>query len=215
MNENLSEIQYDVTKKSKIRKFYEANKIFIFSTITILLIIVASISFYLDNKTKKKILLSDNYIKSQIHIKNGNKQEATKILKEIVFENDDSYSALSLFLIIDENLITEYDELVKMFNHLLENNKFEDEMKNLIIYKKALLQSDIVDEMELLEITKPLINNNTIWKPHALLLVGDFFVSRKEYSKAEEFYIQILSLKNLDEKLYEKARSKLVLIKNE
>ncbi len=54
MNENLSEIQYDVTKKSKIRKFYEANKIFIFSTITILLIIVASISFYLDNKTKKK-----------------------------------------------------------------------------------------------------------------------------------------------------------------
>jgi len=112
-------------------------------------------------------------------------------------------------------LITEHEDLVKMFNHILENNKFDDEIKNLIIYKKALLQSDVVDEVELLEITKPLINNNTIWRPHALLLVGDYFVSRKEYSKAEEFYIKILSLKNLDEKLYEKARSKLVLIKNE
>ena len=45
MNENLIEAQYDVTKKSKLKRFYEANKILIFSVILILIIAIASIIF--------------------------------------------------------------------------------------------------------------------------------------------------------------------------
>ena len=46
MAENLFEVQYDVTKKSKLKRFYESNKVFIFSFIFILIIFFGSFSFY-------------------------------------------------------------------------------------------------------------------------------------------------------------------------
>ena len=84
MNENLPGAQYDITKKSKLRKFYEENKIFIFSTILILIITIASISFYLEIKEKKKIVLSENYIEAKVHSENGYRNKATNILKTII-----------------------------------------------------------------------------------------------------------------------------------
>jgi len=215
MNENLFETQYDVTKKSKLKKFYEANKILIFSTVLILIIAIASVSFYLAAKEKKKVLLSGNYITAKVNLENGDISKAKNILKTIIFANDSTYSTLSLFLILNENIIDEQDELSKLFDHVLENNKFEKEIKNLIIFKKALFQSNFVSELELLEAVKPLINTETVWKPHALLLLGDYFASKKEYLKAKEFYVQILSLKNLHKELYNHARSQLIFITND
>jgi len=212
MNENLFGTQYDVTKKSKLKKFYEVNKILIFSVILILIIAIASIIFYSETKEKKKILLSDNYLTAKVYLENGDRNEVKNILKTIIFANDSTYSTLSLFLILNENLIVDQGELSNLFDHVLENNKFEKEIKNLIIFKKALFQSNFVSELELLEATKPLINTETVWKPHALLLLGDYFVSKKEYLKAKEFYMQILSLKNLHKELYNQARSQLIFI---
>ena len=215
MNENLFGAQYDVTKKSKLLKFYEANKILIFSTVLIIIIAIASVSFYLAAKEKKKVLLSGNYITAKVSLENGDISKAKNILKTIIFANDSTYSTLSLFLILNENIIDEQYELSKLFDHVLENNKFEKEIKNLIIFKKALFQSSFVNESELLETAKPLINSETVWKPHALLLLGDYFASKKEYLKAKEFYMQILSLKNLHKELYNQARSQLIFITND
>ena len=215
MNENLFEAQYDVTKKSKLRKLYEKNKVLIFSTILILIITIASISYYLEIKEKKKILLTENYIEAKVYLENGDRNKAKNILKTIIFANDSTYSTLSLFLILNENLIEEEKELFSLFDHVLKNNKFEKEVRNLIIFKKALFQSNSVSEIELLETVNPLINTETLWKPHALLLLGDYFVSKQEYLKAKGFYIQTLSLKNLHKELYEQARSQLMLITND
>ena len=215
MNENLFETQYDVTKKSKLKKFYEVNKILIFSVILILIIAIASVSFYSETKEKKKILLSDNYLTAKVYLENGDRNEVKNILKTIIFANDSTYSTLSLFLILNENLIVDQGELSNLFDHVLENNKFEKEVKNLIIFKKALFQSNFVSELELLDAVKPLINTETVWKPHALLLLGDYFASKKEYLKAKEFYVQILSLKNLHKELYNHARSQLIFITND
>ena len=215
MNENLFEAQYDVTKKSKLKKFYEVNKILIFSVILILIIAIASVSFYSETKEKKKILLSDNYLAAKVYLENGNRNKVKNILKAIIFANDSTYSTLSLFLILNENLIVDQGELSNLFDHVLENNKFEKEVKNLIIFKKALFQSNFVSELELLDAVKPLINTETVWKPHALLLLGDYFASKKEYLKAKEFYVQILSLKNLHKELYNHARSQLIFITND
>ena len=215
MNENLFGVQYDVTKKSKLKKFYEANKIFIFSTVLILIIAIASVSFYLVAKEKKKILLADNYLTAKVNLENGDRNKAKNFLKTVIFANDSTYSTLSLFLILNENLIVDQGELSNLFDHVLENNKFEKEIKNLIIFKKALFQSNFVSELELLEAVKPLINTETVWKPHALLLLGDYFASKKEYLKAKEFYKQILSLKNLHNELYNHARSQLIFITND
>ena len=215
MNENLIEAQYDVTKKSKLKKFYETNKILIFSTILILIIATASAIFYSETKEKKKILLSDKYLSAKVYLENGDRNEVKNILRTIIFDNDSTYSTLSLFLILNENLIVDQRELSNLFDHVLKNNKFEKEIENLIIFKKALFQSNFVNELELLEAVKPLVNTETIWKPHALLLLGDYFVSKKEYLKAKEFYIQILSLKNLHNELYNHARSQLIFITND
>ena len=215
MNENLFEAQYDVTSKSKLKKFYETNKILIFSTISILVIATVSVIFYSEIKEKKKMLLADDYLSAKVYLENGDRDKVMNILKTVIFADDSTYSTLSLFLILNENLVVDRRELSNLFDHVLENNKFEKEIKNLIIFKKALFQSNFVSEIELLEVTKPLINTETIWRPHALLLLGDYFVSKKEYLKAKEFYIQILSLKNLHEDLYNQARSQLIFITND
>ena len=215
MNENLLEAQYDITKKSKLKRFYEKNRISIFSIILIVTIIIVFFSFYSANKEKKKKFLAESYIEAKILLETGEKNKAKDILKTIILSNNSTYSSLSLFLILNENLIVDQKELLNLYNHLLENNKFEKEVKNLIIFKKALFQTNFENESELLETAKPLLNSDTVWKPHILLLLGDYFVSKKQNLKAKEFYIKILSLKNLHKELYDQARSQLMLIEND
>ena len=180
MPENLFETGYDVTKKSKIRKFYESNKILIYSSILILIILFGSVSLYLEKKENKKVLLSENYIQAKVDLAEGNKNEALTTLKNVIFANDPIYSTLSFFLILNQNLISDYKEISVLYDHLLKNNKFEKELRNLLIYKKALFNSNFVIESELLETIKPLLNTDTLWKPHALLLLGDYFMSKGE-----------------------------------
>ena len=215
MTDNLFEARYDLTKKSKLKKFYEKNKIFIFSLVFISMIAFGSFSFYLENKEKKKILLSENYLQAKIYLEGGNKNKALSVLKEVIFANDPTYSTLCLFLIMNQNLITDHKELSTLFDHILENNKFSKEVRNLLIYKKALLNSNFVNESELLESIKPLINAETFWKPHGLLLLGDYFVSKGEYIKAIEFYQKIFTIKNLQKDFYNHASSQLAMIANE
>ena len=215
MTENFFEAQYDISKRSKLRRFYESYKILIFSAIFISIIIFGSFNFYLTKKENEKILLSEKYIQAKIYLENGNKNEAIDILKKVIFSNDPAYSTLCLFLILNENLIEDYKELSVLFDHLLENNKFEKEIRNLLIYKKVLLNSHFVNESELLDEIRPLLNSETLWKPQALLLLGDYFLSKHEYLKAKEFYIQILSINNLPQDLYNQARFQLTFIGND
>ena len=215
MNENLFETQYDVTKKSKFRRLYDANKLLIFSTLFVLIITSISFSFYTVNREKKQILLADNYMVAIFYLQNNERDKGRKILKEIILANNRTYSTLSLFLILDEDLVDDQREISNLFDHLLANNKFEQEVKNLIIFKKTLFLSNFANELEMVENAKQLINTNTLWKPHALLLLGDYFSSKKQYLKAKEFYVQILSLQNLNMELYEQARSQLLLITND
>jgi len=215
MTENLFEAQYDITKKSRLKKFYESKKILIFSSVLTLIIFFVSLGFYVEIKEKKKLLLSENYVQAKIYLENGNKIEATNILKKLILSNDPVYSTLSFSLILNQNLISDRQKLSVLFDHLLENNKFDDEVRNLLIYKKSLFNSNLANESELLEEVKPLLNSETLWKPHALLLLGDYFASKGEYLKAKEFYTQILSINNLQKDLYDQAISQLTLITND
>ena len=214
MTENLFEAQYDLTKKSKFRKFYESNKTLIFSTIFILLILFGLIFYYIDKKEKENILLSENYIQAKIYLNEGKNEAATQILKKVIFSNHSTYSTLSFFIILDKNLINE-NEIKNLFNHLLDNNKYDEETRNLLLYKKALFSSSFVNESELLKQINPLINKNTYWKPHALFLMGDYFVSKKEYSKAKDFFKQIIAMENISTDFHQQAKSRLININND
>ena len=215
MAENLFETDYDVTKKSKSKKFYESNKIIIFSVILIFIISLGAFNYYLETIKKKKILLSENYFQAKIYLETGYKNEAINLLRELIFANDRTYSTLSFFLMLNRDLIGNYEEISSLFDHLLINNKYKEEEKNLLIYKKILFNSNFANETKLLEDSKLLLNTNTLWKPHVLLLLGDYFVSKNENLKATEFYTQILSINNLHKDLYDQAKLKLASISND
>lgn len=215
MANNLFETQYDVTKKSKLKEFYDSKKILIYSLIILTIIIFGSLSYYQDIKEKKKIQLSENYIQAKVYLNEDKKAEALSILKKTIYLNDEVYSTLSFFMILNQNLIDNNEEILSLFNHLLINNKFDEEIKNLLIYKKALYSSNFLKESELLNEVKPLLREENLWKPHVLLLLGDYFASKKEFIKAKEFYIQILSTDGLQKDLYDQATSKIALIPNE
>ena len=86
-----------------------------------------------------------------------------------------------------------------------------------MFYKKTLYKSNYVDEETLLEETKKILNKNeeSIWKAHTLFLLGDYYFSKKEYTKARDFYLQINSIKNLQPDFYNMVNSKLALIIDE
>ena len=71
MTENF-EVQYDITKKSKFKKFYESNKVLIYSFTSIIVILFIIFNLYLDNKEKKKISLSENYVEAKIYLVDSN-----------------------------------------------------------------------------------------------------------------------------------------------
>ena len=113
MAENLFETRYDLTKKSKVKEFFESNKILIYSSVLALILIIGSYSYYKYSKEKKRILLSENYIQAKVYLERGNKIEAVEILKSIIFLNDSTYSTLYFFMIMNENLINDNKEILK------------------------------------------------------------------------------------------------------
>ena len=119
MPENLFEAQYDISKKSKLKRFYDTNKVLIISSVLIIIILFSSYGFYLKKKEDKKILLSENYIQAKIYLENGNNNEALNILKSIIEADDKTYSTLSFFLILNKNLITDDKELLDIFPKML------------------------------------------------------------------------------------------------
>ena len=214
MSEDFIEAQYDITKKTRVRKFYEKNKILIYVFIFFTTLSIFGIIYYLESKERKRISLSDDYIQAEIYISEGKKDKAKILLEKIIYKNDPTYSSLSLFLLLNEDLVTNSNQINDFFDHLLKNNKFEKEMENLIILKKLLTQFNYLKESELLNISKPIINSDSVWKPHLLLLFGDYFMSKKEYVKAKEFYEKVLSTKGADQEFYEQAKLKLRKISN-
>jgi len=215
MNENLYKPEHVISKSNKINNFYKKNKNYIFISIIVFISFLGSVIFYLESKNEKKILLAENYVEAKIFIIKDEKNKAKNILRTIVYADDNTYSALSLFTLLDENLIDNKKDLSSMFDHVLKNNKFDKEIKNLIIFKKSLFQSDFLSQKVLLKNLKPLIDGDSLWKPHALFLLGDYFFVKKELNEAKKYYLQVLSLKNLDADLYKQATMQLAYITNE
>ena len=79
---------------------------------------------------------------------------------------------------------------------MIEKTSLDKEIKNLVIYKKALFNSDQAQESELLKILNPLINSKSVWKSHALYLMAEYFYSKDQKQKSKEFFNQIISMEN-------------------
>ena len=160
-------------------------------------------------KNQQQELLSDKYNSAIIANQKDDKSQAIQALKEVIESEDNTYSPLALYYLIDNNLIKNKSQINELFDILINNVSMENEIKNLVIYKKALFNADDVSENELLSILKPLINSKSIWKSHALYLAAEYFYFKNEKQKSKEFFNQILNLENANSDLKKEAQKRL------
>ena len=69
--------------------------------------------------------------------------------------------------------------------------------------------SDKFSENKLLEILNPVLNSESIWKQHALFLMGDYYFNKKQLNKSKEFFSKIVELDNVNKKLKIEAQKRL------
>ena len=184
------------TRYEKIRSFFTNNRKLLISIFIILILILFSFYFYQINKDKQKKDLANKYNSAVIEYENGDKSKIILLMKEIIEDEDNTYSPLGLYFLIDNNLINNKNEINNLFDSLIHKTKLEPEIKNLIIYKKGLYNSNFVSENELIKILNPIINSESIWRSHALFLMAEYFYSNNEKQKSKEFFNKILTLAN-------------------
>ena len=171
--------------------------------------------WWADNiKKKDRYKNSEDFISAKIFLSKNENEKSLEILKNIISTNDEVYSPLSLFVIIDRNLEENRENVLKYFDQIISINSLEKEDLNLLKLKKAIYISDSADENDLLEILNPILNSNSVWKYKSLKLLGDYYFNKKEHIKAKQYYSDILNLE--DQSIdFSEINRKLKIIKND
>jgi hypothetical protein len=208
MEEDISIINSN-TRQEKVRNFFVNNKNKIISTIVILVIILVGAYSFDSYKTNKKKEISNKFNSTTLSHSDNTKELTIQNLVEIINEQDPTYSPLSLYFIIDNKLISNQSEINSYFDILIEKTSLDEEIKNLVIYKKALFNADQAQESDLLNILNPLINSKSVWKSHALYLMAEYFYSKDQKQKSKEFFNQIISLENSNPDIKLQAEKRL------
>ena len=208
MDEDLSIINTN-TRNEKIKNFFVNNKNKIISGIIILIIIIVGVFSYDKYLINKKKDISDSYNSIIIDYSEKTKEKTASSLIEIINKKDPTYSPLSLYFIIDNNLVTDQSKINSLFDILINDTSLDSEINNLIIYKKALYNADNAQESDLLNMLNPLINSKSVWKSHSLYLMAEYFYANNQKQKAKEFFNQIIALENSNPDIRLQAEKRL------
>ena len=195
MDEEISIINSN-NRNDKIKNFIVNNRNKIISSIALIIIIIISSYSFDKYKINKKKKISDDFNLATIEYSENSKDKVINKLIEIINEKDPTYSPLSLYFIIDNKLILDQRQINSFFDILINQTSLEKEIKNLVIYKKALYNADQYAEGDLLSTLNPVINSQSVWKSHALYLMAEYFYAKEQNQKAKEFFNQIISLEN-------------------
>ena len=208
MDEDLSIINSN-TRNEKIKNFIINNKKSLIILLILFLGIIISFFGYKEFKKSQTIKISDYYNSIIINYSEESKDETINKLVEIINKKNSTYSPLSLYFIIDNQLISNQGEVNDLFDVLIDDTPLEKEIKNLIIYKKGLYNADKAKENELLEILRPLTNTKSVWSSHALYLIAEFFYSKDEKQKAKDFFNKILETEKANQDIIKETRKRL------
>ena len=191
MSEDIEIINQN-TRIEKIKNFFSNNYKKLIGSLASILFVLFLYFGYQEYKNKAKLEIAEIYNQitlKEITIENSNDIEQ---LVKIIKEKDPIYSALSLYFIIENDLVNDRKRINNFFNLVIESQE-EKEIKNLIIYKKALYNADIISENELLDILNPILKSESVWKSHALLLMADFFEHSNNLIKSKDFLEEIVN----------------------
>ena len=196
------------TRNERIKNFFINNRKNLIVGFSIILVAIISYLSMKEINENNKIKLANEFNITTMNFKIEDKQTTIDQLTKLINENDVTYSPLALYFLIDNNLIDNRNEINIFFDRIINETSLDKEIKNLVIYKKGLFNSDFSSENDLLQILNPIINSESIWKSHSLYLIAEYFYSKNQKQKAKEFFNQILLLPsaNKDIKLESQKR---------
>jgi|TARA_B110000438_G_C15816424_1_gene652182 hypothetical protein len=168
---------------NKLKKHLKLIIIFCF----IVILAFSLLTFIKIKEENKNILISEKYNQAKVFINNKKNNEGLVILEEVINTKHPFYSPLSLYLILDSNLTNDADKITELFDKVISNNNIDKENINLIKLKKALYLSNDQNEQALLELLNPIINSGSHWRVIAITFLKDYFLSKDNYLKAEEY----------------------------
>ena len=197
------------TRNEKIKNFFINNKRNLIVGLSIILITIIGYLSVKEMKEQNKIKLANQFYIAVINFTTEDKQKTVDQLTKLINENDATYSPLALYFLIDNNLIDNKSEINILFDKLIKETSLDEEIKNLIIYKKALFNSDFLSENDLLQMVNPIINSESIWKSHVLFLVAEYFYSKNQKKKAKEFFNKILIIPNSNKDINTEAKKRI------
>ena len=207
MSEDIEIINQN-TRIEKIKNFFSDNyKKLIGSLISILLVLFSYFGF---QEYKKRVKLEIAEIYNQITLKEITIENTNSIeqLVKIIKEKDPIYSALSLYFIIENNLVNDPKKINNYFDLVIKSQK-EKEIENLIIYKKAMYNAETISENELLDMLNPILKSESVWKSHALLLMADYFEHKNNLVKSKDFLEEIVNSKLVNNEFRIEAERRL------
>ena len=208
MDEDISIINTN-TRNEKIKNFFIQNKKKIISVLGVIVVLLIGYFALEEYQDRKKIKISDSFNTTTINYSESNKEKTAKELIQIINEKNSTYSPLSLYFIIDNELSSEKNKINELFDVIIYETSLDKEIKNLNIYKKALYNADDSNESDLLDILNPLIKSESVWKSHALYLMAEYFYSKNEMQKSKEFFNQILNLENANQEIKLESQKRL------
>ena len=208
MDEDISIINAS-TRQEKIKNFFIKNKKLLITILSSIILIVFAYFAFVEIQDRKIKNLAEKYNNISINFNSTNKNDFKEELIEIINDKNSTYSPLALYFILDNDIETSNEEINKFFDVVINEVKLDKEIKNLIIYKKALFNADFETENNLLKILNPIVNSDSVWKSHALYLLAEYFFDKNQKQKAKEFYNQILNYKKSNENILIETQKRL------
>ena len=208
MDEEISIIN-SKTKEEKIKNFFVNNKNKIISIIVILVLLLFSFFFYKEYKEDYRESLANKFNIAKSQYSSGDKSKVIQSMEELIDSKDSTYSPLALYFLIDNKIVISKNKINEHFDQVLNEVKLDKEIKNLIIYKKALFNSEDINENDLLKILNPLIKSDSVWKSHSLYLLAEYYFHNNQKQKAKEFYEQIINLKDSNKNINSEVKKRL------
>ena len=207
MSEDIEIINQN-TRIEKIKNFLSNNYKKLISLLVLILLVLFSYFGYQEYKKRAKLKIAEIY--NQITLKEVTIENTNDIeqLVKIIKKKDSTYSALSLYFIIENDLVNDQKEINNFFDLVIKSQK-EKEIKNLIIYKKAMYNAESSSENELLDILNPILKSNSMWKSHALLLMADYSMHNNNLLRSKDFLEEIVSLEIINNEIRIEAERRL------
>ena len=180
--------------QSKTINFIKKNSKNLIIFLIIFILLFFSLIFYKEIQKKNEIKTSAEYTQATIQFKEKKINDAKKLLENIIDKDHKFYSPLALYFIIDNDLEKNSSKIIKHFDKVLSISSINKENLNLIRIKKAIFLFSLGDEKLIIKTLNPIINSESIWRAMSIELISDYFLSKGEKAKANE-YIQLMDNK--------------------